>query len=114
MGFVYLLIYVPRFIFKIGVTKTPARRVKDINKSVPGQLVLPLVVIYAINYEAKEKRLHDLFKNVRFTFKGSGKTELFRFGLFRLALCLVLLAWFQLELILLAAAFAVVVYLIIV
>ena len=114
MGFVYLLFYFPGFFFKIGQTKTPIRRINDINKSVRGQIIIPIGLVWVFKYDDKERYLHKIFNSVRFTFRGSGKTECFRLGLVRLAYCYFLLLLFQFELLAIIAACFVIGYLIII
>jgi len=98
MGFVYLLFAFPKMAFKIGSSKTPIRRVKDIQKSVNGHLIIPVFVICVWRYEEIEKeRLHRIFKKVRFTWKGSGKTEYFKLGLLRFIYCVFLYIVFQIQ-----------------
>jgi hypothetical protein len=96
-GFLYLLLALPRFAVKIGVTKYPKRRVKDINKSLPRQIVLPVFVVWVFNYEDREERLHGLFGKERFTFRGSGKTEYFTLNVFQFIGVIGLMLLFQLE-----------------
>lgn len=106
IGFIYLLFAFPRCVFKVGVTISPQRRVRDINESVKRQLIFPIFLVLVFDYEDREERLHNIFKRKRFTYRGSGKTEYFRLNIFQVVGVVLIMLLYQLESIIRLGVFA--------
>jgi hypothetical protein len=67
----------PAMRIKVGQTAYLWKRRADISESLPGQLVIPICIIFAVNYIEIEKHLHRVFSFCRYDFKGSGYSEYF-------------------------------------
>jgi len=112
-GFVYLFLSLRFGYFKIGLSGTPKRRLRNVRKTVKEDLkkypvIVPVAVIAVWNMESVEDKIHTLLKPWNFTWVGSGKTEWHRLGIlfFGLVFALFLLILFQVETVLRIAVFA--------
>ena len=81
--------------YKIGIAKNPKWRKKDIDEAVKGEvrIIMKRQTFFA---ESKEKKMHRIFKDVRFTKRGagSGKTEWFRFNFIEAFIAKCWLYWY--------------------
>ena len=129
MGFIYCFFSLRFLYFKIGLSKTPRKRLRNIRETVRDDLkkypvIIPLFVIIVWDMETVEKAIHGVIDFWNFTWKGSGKSEWFKSKLFfidvffALFIALVLMILFQLESILrigiVLATLVLIIYLIVV
>lgn len=79
---------------KIGISKDPVKRLRDVDDDIKSGRVRMIVFRRVPFARQFENYLHKLFAPARFTFRaaGSGKTEWFRLPIFSRILC-VLLIW---------------------
>ena len=64
-------------IIKIGIAKNPKSRLKQINRSVKGKIIL-LDAFKVLEASKVEKELHQLFKKQNHKLTGAGGSEFFR------------------------------------
>ena len=79
MIYIYLIKAKNKAAYKIGITRSPKRRIKEINQDVPCRLLFAVPVLFA---EWFEGYLHNRYKALqRQDMEGTGKTEWFYFWL---------------------------------
>lgn len=76
-GYIYFMFSPRSFLYKIGKGKDFKRRKRQIDDSVPGELIC-VFKVFLIGMSGYEKELHQIYDKCRTTWKGSGKTEYFR------------------------------------
>ncbi len=121
MGWIYCLLSLRYFYFKIGLSGKPKRRRKNITKSIKevtnkSPWIIPVFGVWVWDMDRSEAKIHRVIKFWNFTWKGSGKTEWFKSklffidGLFALLVALVFMLLMWIELIIILTSCAALVY----